>query len=54
MGGGIAIGLVYCWRVALVVLACFPIVAGGGALQLKLMLGYSQVQLLLRGITEGV
>lgn len=44
MGGGIAIAMIYCWQVGLVVLACFPVVAGAGALQLKLMTGYSQAK----------
>jgi ATP-binding cassette, subfamily B (MDR/TAP), member 1 len=42
MFGGLGVALYFCWRVALVVLSTFPIVAIGGALQLKVMTGFSQ------------
>ena len=37
---GLGLALYFCWRLALVVLGCFPIVAMGGALQMKLMSGF--------------
>ena len=40
--GGVIVAFVYCWRIALVVLAACPAVAIGGALQMKLMTGFSQ------------
>ena len=42
MLGGILVALIYCWRIALVVLGACPAVAIGGALQMKLMTGFSQ------------
>ena len=42
--GGIGIALFFCWRVALVVLGTTPVVAAAGALQLKVMTGFSQTK----------
>jgi ATP-binding cassette subfamily B (MDR/TAP) protein 1 len=42
MLGGLCVALIYCWKIGLVVLAACPAVAIGGALQMKLMTGFSQ------------
>lgn len=39
--GGLGIALYFCWQLALVVMACIPIIAVAGALQMKLMSGFS-------------
>ena len=40
--GGVAVAMIYCWKIGLVVLAACPAVAIGGALQMTLMTGFSQ------------
>jgi len=39
--GGLGVAFYFCWSVALVVLACFPIVAIGGAAQFKMVTGFA-------------
>ena len=39
--GSLTVALVYCWRVGLVILAAFPVVALGGAVQFKMVSGFS-------------
>eukprot|EP00043_Microstomoeca_roanoka_P013304 m.130297 g.130297 ORF g.130297 m.130297 type:complete len:1336 (+) comp15719_c0_seq1:159-4166(+) len=39
--GSIVIACIYCWRVGLVILAAFPVVALGGAVQFRMISGFS-------------
>ncbi|EGD76002.1 multidrug resistance protein [Salpingoeca rosetta] len=39
--GCITVACIYCWRVGLVILAAFPVVALGGAVQFKMISGFS-------------
>ena len=41
MGAAVAISFVYCWQIALIVLAFVPIIFIGGILQVKIMQGFS-------------
>ncbi|EDQ92058.1 uncharacterized protein MONBRDRAFT_19578 [Monosiga brevicollis MX1] len=42
--GCLIVSMIYCWRVALVVLAASPIIGVGGALQFKLMSGFADTK----------